>query len=120
MKKNFINFTNHPSQYWGEKQREEALQYGEIFDVPFPAVDPWGNEEYISRLAEDCVERILQLHPSAVLCQGEFCLAYQVIYRLKEKGLPVLAACSERMVKETGQTKEVTFAFTCFREYQSK
>lgn len=118
MKKTFVNFTNHPSKYWDKKQREEAEYYGKICDVPFPAVDPQGDEVYICNLAETCTEQILRLHPAAVLCQGEFCLAYQVVSRLQKKGILVLAACSERMVRMQGQKKEVVFVFQKFRKYE--
>lgn len=43
MEKAFVNFTNHPSEYWEEKQLKEALKYGKIYDLPFPAIDPWGD-----------------------------------------------------------------------------
>ena len=117
MEKILINFTNHPSNRWERKQKTAALKYGTVEDIPFPAVNPEGDEVYIEMLAETCVEKILQFHPSAVLCQGEFCLAYQVVRRLREKGITVLAACSKRIVKETGQKKEVVFEFRRFRRY---
>ncbi len=93
------------------------MEYGEIIDVPFPTVDPQGDEGYIEGLAERYLRRILQLHPYVVLCQGEFCLAYRIITKLHESGIMVLAACSERVVKEAGQKKEVMFAFSQFRRY---
>ena len=113
----FVNFSNHPSEKWDRNQREEALKYGMIQDIPFPAVDPDGDEAYIDRLAELCTAQIEGFSPRAVLCQGEFCLAYQVTARLKEKGILVLAACSERVVKEDGHKKEVSFTFRRFRRY---
>ena len=36
----FINYTNHPSVSWGEKQTSEAKKYGEIVDMPFPNISP--------------------------------------------------------------------------------
>ena len=36
----FINYTNHPSASWGEKQTDEAKKYGEIVDMPFPNISP--------------------------------------------------------------------------------
>ena len=38
MEKVFVNFTNHPSETWEEKQIEAAHQYGKIVDLPFPNV----------------------------------------------------------------------------------
>ena len=113
----FVNFTNHPSELWEEKQLKEAEKYGRIVDLPFPNVDPQGDEKYIAGLAGESVDRILQLRPSGVLCQGEFTLAYQVITKLKERQIPVLAACSQRNVKTDGLKKEVTFSFERFRRY---
>lgn len=114
----FVNFTNHPSAIWGKKQYDEARIYGEIVDVPFPEVDPTADEDYITSLADTCMKEILKHHPTAVLCQGEFCLAYQVIGRCKTLGIPVLAACSERCVEEIGNQKTVTFSFVRFRRYE--
>ena len=113
----FVNFTNHPSTYWEETQLSHARAYGEIVDVPFPSVDPEGDEDYIAALAEDSVARIMKHQPKAVLCQGEFCLAYQVIEKLKASQVTVLAACSQRCVKEAGNRKEVFFCFVRFRKY---
>lgn len=114
----FINFTNHPSSKWEVCQRKEAQKYGKILDIPFPAVDAEGDEEYIRKLAEGYVEQMIKLQPRAVLCQGEFTLAYQVITHLIAYGVTVLAACSERISKETGNQKEVIFVFSRFREYK--
>ena len=87
-------------------------------DIPFPDVDPQGDEGYINNLAEYYFRKIMEFHPQAVLCQGEFCLSYQIITRLRKAGILVLAACSERMVRETGQKKEVVFVFRRFRKYE--
>lgn len=113
----FINFTNHPASDWEEGQKREAEKYGEIRDLPFPAVDPRGDENYVTELVEHYVEEILRLQPSAVLCQGEFCLVYQVVKRLQEKEILVLAACSERIIKIEKQRKEAVFVFRRFRRY---
>ena len=113
----FVNFTNHPWERWDKRQAAEALKYGTILDIPFPSVDPEGNEDYIDQLAKVYTKQILEIHPTAVLCQGEFCLCYRVVKILQKDGILVLAACSERMVKEMGQKKEVLFKFRRFRNY---
>lgn len=79
MGKIFINFTNHPLDRWDIKQQEAAEWYGMIVDIPFPAVDAMGDEEYILRMVDDYVEKIEILKPETVLCQGEFSTAYQMI-----------------------------------------
>ncbi len=32
----FINLSNHALQNWSLKQKEEAVKYGELIDLPFP------------------------------------------------------------------------------------
>ncbi len=117
MKKVFVNFTNHPSADWGQKQRKEAEKYGKIIDLPFPVVSALATEAEISEMSEKYIDKITELDPAAVLCQGEFCVAFQVISGLKQKGIVVLAACSERCVKESENKKEVWFVFEQFRKY---
>lgn len=55
--------------------------------------------------------------PEAVLCQGEFTLAFQIINTLLEQDVTVVAACSERVVKENGNRKESYFYFKKFRKF---
>ncbi|MFC4803847.1 hypothetical protein [Filifactor villosus] len=119
-----INFSNHPSQYWSKEQREAASQWGEIEDLAFPAVPAHADETEVEDLACRQVERILEKNPTAVLCQGEFTLTYAVVKKLKEKGITVVSACSERNTKEVYvegiSKKEIVFEFVRFREYGEK
>ncbi len=116
-KKMFINFTNHPSSNWGEKQKNAAQVYGEIKDILFPEISPQASEEEIEELAEQYVEDIVKENPSAVLCQGEYTFVYQVVQKLKEKNIIVLAACSKRNVVEVDNKRIVEFQFEQFRKY---
>ena len=117
----FINFTNHPSEKWDGDQSKAASEYGEIVDVPFPDVDPEASEEEITKLAEECTEKIIALKPQCVLCQGEFCLSYKVINALKAAGCKVVAACSKRVAVESvidGKNVRVShFQFVQYRDY---
>lgn len=117
----FVNFTNHPSINWEKEQLEAALHYGKIVDIPFPNVSPVASPEEIKKEAENQIARIEKHNPEYVLCQGEFCMAYQVIKGLKERGIRVGAACSERRTIEKrgaeGIEKNVLFHFVQFREY---
>ena len=101
------------------RERDRIAEHENRYYANFPFL--WEgeelNEDYIEELAEVYVEKILQHTPRAVLCQGEFCVAYQVIRKLKEKNIKVLAACSQRCVRENGNKKEVVFNFVRFREY---
>ena len=54
-----INFSNHPSKYWGEKQIEVSLKlYDSIIDFPFPQVDPNIDSVNISLLAEEIANQL--------------------------------------------------------------
>ena len=125
----FINFTNHPSCKWGEDQTASAnAAYGSIVDLPFPMVPTDADPEWILNMADEQLEKMDSIfagsgdgQPNAVLCQGEFTLAFAVINRLLKKGLTVVSAVSERNVREIqadGETrKEVIFRFAGFRKY---
>ena len=123
-KKVFVNFSNHPSDLWGEKQKSAALSYAdEIADIPFPGVDPEYGPDEIAELGGQYLTRILSLPAAAVMCQGEFSLSYYVVSRLEKHGIACLAACSRRNVREKkledGRTqKEAVFEFVRFREYR--
>lgn len=118
----FINFSNHPSSRWSKEQLAAAEKYGRVADEPFPAVPADMDEAGVARLADEAARRILAHHPAAVLCQGEFTLAFAVVERLKAAGVVVLAASSDRVIKteadENGETRKVSvFRFTRFRRY---
>lgn len=113
----FLNFTNHQNSNWSEQQKNAAeKEYGRIEDLPFPNIAPDWTREQVEDLAEKYVKDIVGRNPKAVLCQGEFTFAYQVIRRLKEKGVLVVAATSERcVVEEYNPEKDATIKKTCFK-----
>jgi hypothetical protein len=119
----FVNFSNHPSADWSSSQLERAGEYGTVVDVPFPAVPADCSEEAVAELGEQCIEAILKCRPAAVMCQGEFTLAFYVAEHLMDLGIPVLSACSERKIVRQendggGSTKTLRFEFVRFREYR--
>ena len=118
----FINCSNHSSKNWSEKQLTEAHKWGEIVDYPFPNVSSKLNKEEVEELANQVVEEIVLMKPSAVMCQGEFTLSFHIISKLKALNINVVSACSERKVieyqDENKNTKKITeFCFVKFREY---
>lgn len=118
----FINHTNHPSEKWSAAQRQAAEAFGEIVDVPFPAIPPEWDEHQVAKLAASEAEELLAEHPAAVLVQGEFTYTYALIEHLRAAGIPALAACSRREAVETvapdGSTvRTSTFRFLRFRRY---
>ena len=118
----FINFSNHPSENWGEAQTKAALEYGEIVDYPFPAVESFWDDEKMQMEIEDCGRKIAALNPAAVLCQGEFVLTFGVVKFLKAHGIKCLSAYSRRESEEVTKPdgsveKRSIFLFEKFREY---
>lgn len=117
----FINFSNHPSKNWSEKQLTEANKYGEIIDIAFPNIDPSIDGNAVKIIMDDYIKQILSYNPKAVMCQGEMTAAFYTVSVLLRKGIKTVAACSERRVieenKEGINRKTVEFVFTGFRDY---
>ena len=118
----FVNFSNHPSSKWSTEQLEAAKKFGDIKDINFPAVKTTETSDSIKNLTKCYAEKILALKPDCVMCVGEFTLCYNVINILKENNITVVAAVSDRIVKnitdENGiEHKDVIFEFKGFREY---
>lgn len=118
----FLNLTNHPAARWDEKQKTAAQAYGEIVDLPFPAVDPEMDERALAELAASLEETVCAMAPDAVLLQGEMGLTYCLTHALLRRGVTVLHATSRREVVERilpdGTTeKTARFAFCRFRAY---
>lgn len=123
-RRNFINFSNHPSERWSEEQKQAAQELapdGVIVDVPFPQVAADADEAEIEELAEEYLDTIEKQSPAAVMCQGEFGLCYAMIRRLKEKGIRVVYSCTDRRaverITENGVEKVSIFQFVKFRNF---
>lgn len=119
----FVNFSNHLSDKWDERQRAEAEKYGTVVNIPFPNVPASYGEEEVSEMADEYTRQILsQGNVVAAMVQGEFTLSYAVITELKKEGIITLSACTERNVTEKrGEdgsiVKESKFEFVRYRHY---
>lgn len=118
----FINLSNHPSNGWSKAQIEEAIKYGNIKDIDFPIVPPQATSKEIDNLVTQYFELVVKQNPKAVMLQGEFTFSFRLIVKLKQIGIKVVAACSDRVtheyVDEAGVTrKNSEFRFIQFREY---
>ena len=120
----FVNFTNHTSSKWAPSQVEAAEKYGNIVDVPFPAVSPTATKGEIEAMADKAVAEILEQHPDVVMAQGEFTLTFAVVRKLQKAGVRCVVACTRRRTDEEvqrlsaqGLTREGMFEFMGFREY---
>ena len=122
MKNTFINLSNHASVHWSDRQLQKAAEYGEIVDLPFPMIDPHASSEEIDALVEAYCQKVLVYGKPVVMLQGEFIFTYRLVTLLKQKGICVVASCSERRteesVDETGKVvKRSEFEFVGFKEY---
>lgn len=121
----FLNCSNHSSDKWTDEQIKAAKDYGIdlIRDYVFPSVPAYVDEKEIEEIAEKVCGEIIALHPSVVMCQGEFTLTYALITKLLKHGIKVVAACSERDTVEVylpdgSVKKESNYRFVRFREYK--
>ena len=117
-----INCTNHPYEIWGEAQRDAAVKFGEVVDLPFPQIEPRSSTKELRRLTERYARRIEAQQPEAVLVAGEFTFAFMLVDRLLTDGVRVLSTRSRRITQEElnpdgTNRKTSVFVFDCFREY---
>lgn len=115
-----INLSNHPSDRWEQRQTEAAREYGEIEDMPFPAVSPTDSHDDIQALAEvyaGMIEKESHEGQVTVHIMGEMTFTYALVSRLKEKGIRCIASTSERKATMSGGMKISEFSFAGFREY---
>jgi hypothetical protein len=116
----FINFTNHPSENWSEKQLTAARRYGEIVDLSFPIIEPTFTKEDILLLVKESSDVILGIKDddTVVHVMGEMTFTYNLVNALKELGITCLASTTERNTVMTPDGKKISeFKFVQFREY---
>lgn len=122
MKNLFINFTNHPSEGWEEKQLNEAKKYGEIIDLKFPDIDPKIGDMAIQGLADTYVKKISDMEATkkVVHIMGEMCFTYCVVRKLQQLGIQCVASTTVRntVTLEDG-SKVSKFSFEQFRPYST-
>ncbi len=116
-----INLSNHPSNKWTFEQLKAAESFGHIVDLPFPEVNPMGDEIYIDQLVNEYFEKVRSLSggsKAVVHIMGEMTFTYALINKLKKNGIECLASTTERIVNEFGNgQKNATFRFVLFRKY---
>lgn len=118
----FINLSNHPSVNWSVEQKDTAERlYGEIIDLPFPVVDPAGDEAYIATLADEYYRQIMDLSGGmsvTVHLMGEMTLTFALVQRLQAEGITCVASTTKRETVEFPDgRKESVFNFVQFRKY---
>lgn len=118
-----INLTNHPFLQWSDEQKQAAEQFGSCVDLPFPAVDPSADADDIDALADEYLQKILDIskHEESepvVHLMGEMTFLYALANKLRDKNIRCVASTSERNTIDLGGgQKEIQFSFVRFRNY---
>lgn len=119
-----INLTNHPTALWDETQLQAAAQYGKCIDLPFPQIDPQGDEAYIDAMAEEYLHKIKEIAREqqtdvTVHLMGELTFSFALVEKLKNAGITCISSTSRRNSIDHGNgQKEILFKFERFRKYQ--
>ncbi len=118
-----LNLTNHPSAQWDEEQLQAAAQYGKCVDMPFPAINPEGDEEYVDRLTDEYLQKIVEIvnreqSKVTVHLMGELTFTVSLVGKLQNVGITCISSTSKRESMDLGNgEKNITFKFVRFREY---
>ena len=121
-----INLSNHPSSNWSSQQLSVAEIYGDLADLPFPAVDPSGDEKYIQSLCEEYLQKInnicrdLACNKSTITVHimGEMTFTFAILKALQKQNIECISSTTERISSEEDGLKTSEFKFVKFRKYQ--
>ena len=120
----FINVSNHPTSKWGEEQLKAAQAYGDVVDIPFPAISPSASDLDLKDLANQYLDRILGMLSGAenernrVHIMGEMGFTFILVAKLMDRGIFSVHSTTERRVTENPDgSKTVEFRFVQFRDY---
>lgn len=116
-----INLSNHTHTRWSEAQLHAAEPYGKIVDLEFPQIDPAKDENYISQLAINYLNKILSYRQEfdvTVHLMGEMNFTFALLQLLQEHHIPCVASTTRRDAVEDGSGQKIsTFQFVQFRRY---
>ncbi len=119
-----INLSNHPSAQWDEAQKNAALTYGNIIDMPFPSIDPQASTDSVAAQAEKYEVKIRQLLTRniegtfAVHLMGELTFCFALVARLQRVGINCLVSTTRRQTIDYQDGKKISsFGFVLFRGY---
>lgn len=118
----FINYSNHPSSCWSQKQLSAAREFGRIEDIPFRSVAPEADSAELERIASVELTKILDAAAgknAVVHIMGEMTLTYILVRKLKASGIRCVASTTARSVVENADgTRTSDFDFVRFRDYE--
>ncbi|MBD5134409.1 MAG: metal-dependent hydrolase [Lachnospiraceae bacterium] len=104
----FVNCTEDASDKWEESKILAAKDYGDITDIPMPAISIETTDKEIQELSKDISDKIIKLYPNAVYVKGNGIVMYEIIRILLKKHITVLSDIKDDKGK-----------FVSFREYQN-
>ena len=117
-----INLSNHPSTSWSAEQTETANRlFGKIVDLPFPDLDPAGDEAYIEALSDEYFLKVIEMSEGkdvTVHLMGEMNFTFSLVNKLKSIGITCVASTTERETIEENGVKKSIFKFVNFRRYE--
>ena len=121
-RKVLLNLSNHPLSTWNVEQKEAAAVYGEIVELPFPAIDDTADTAYIQALANEYLCKIQAMgnnKNTTIHIMGEQTFLYSLLHRLQACGYRCIASTTKRNVEilPDGSEKK-SFTFARFREYE--
>ena len=116
-----INLSNHPSEKWGEDQKNATFQkFGDIKDYHFPEINPEATTSEIRETAQKIFIEIRNANHSeyCIHLMGEFTFCYQFARLCEINAIPCFVSTTKREVeiKENGE-KISKFKFIKFRPY---
>jgi len=122
-----INLSNHPYAIWSNEQKCSAQVYGSIIDLPFPYIDPAGDEGYIQSLCDEYLQKIdaickddtCDASTITVHIMGEMTFTLSMINVLQNRGIICIASTTERVTKVENGVKSSEFRFVNFRKYSN-
>ena len=118
----FINISNHPSAKWSAEQLTAAQELGgEVWDIAFPAVPTTATTAEIAVMADQISAQVAD--GEVAMIQGEFSLVWSLTSRIRNRGLRVVVACTDRrsveVQKPDGTVEKTTvFVFAGFRDQE--
>lgn len=120
-----INFSNHKTEIWSDKQLEEAINlFSEVTDLEFPQVPPEASSDEVKQLADNYYTIIVNIlkeyntQHNAVHIMGEMTLSFYLISKLLKENIRCVASTTQRIVEEDSQGRKVSsFSFVRFRDY---
>jgi len=116
-----INLSNHPSSSWNEKQKKEALKYGNILDIPFPDISPDIGTEDVEKSAQSYFKLCKDTaspDKATIHIAGEPVFCFLLIQLLLKENYTCIVSTTERIVREENNEKISVFEFNRFRKYK--